>query len=105
MIVFAWLAATIIAATTVAVAMIARNTTVSIIVRKDPDMATLKERLAALEAQSGDVASLRGEIAALATKDDVAAVATRVDVIETEIGTDPVEQAPASVPTFQVEGA
>lgn len=67
----------------VATALLSARTSISIIVRKDPDMATIKERLAALEAAHPD----------FATKADVDALAGRVTEVEGEIGTDP---APAS---------
>lgn len=65
-----------------AVALVVRRTTISIVIRKDPDMATIKERLAALEAQAADHAET------LATKDALASVAARVDAIDAEIGED-----------------
>lgn len=60
-----------------------RNHTIIVINRKDPTMATIKERLTALEAavaRQGDAASA----------DTVTALAERVTAVEVEIGTDPV---------------
>lgn len=65
------------------VAFAIRRTTISVVIRKDPDMATIKERLAALEAIAAD----HGDT--LATKADLAAVTARVDGIDAEIGEDP----------------
>lgn len=82
------LVATLIIALTIVagIELVARRTTISIIIRKDPDMASIKERIAALEAKTADHGDT---LASVATKDDVAAVASRVDSIDVEIGTDP----------------
>lgn len=84
-----------------AVAYMIRRTTIPIVIRKDPDMATIKERLAPLEAVAADHGDT---LAAVATKDDVAAVADRVDEINTEIGNDPAP-APVATPSVDVDPA
>ncbi|MDR6850377.1 hypothetical protein [Sphingomonas sp. BE137] len=78
-----------------AVAYAIRRTTISVVIRKDPDMATIKERLAALEAQAADHSDA---LTSAATKDEVAALATRVDGIDAEIGADPAPAATAATP-------
>lgn len=76
-----------------ALAYAIRRTTISIVIRKDPDMATIKERLAALEAIAAD----HGDT--LATKADLAAVTARVDGIDVEIGEDPAPAGAVATPT------
>lgn len=78
----------IIALLIAAITVLSKHTIV-VINRKDPAMATIKERLAALEAAAATQASA-------AASSDVAALAERVTAIEAEIGTDP---APEAMPT------
>src|SRR4051812_38646769 len=82
-----------------------------VINQKDPAMATIKERLAALEA--GAANSKPVDASGLATADSVAALSAKVDdlantvgshldAIDAEIGSDPapvVEPAPVADPT------
>lgn len=83
------MAATILALLAIAIitALLSR-THVHIIIRKDPDMATIKERLAALEAS---VADLNHPSTGAASVAEVTALTGRVDAIDAEIGSDPVQ--------------
>lgn len=78
-----------------AIAVIATRARIHIIVRKEPDMATIKERLAALEATvAGHVtagAATVDQVTALSNKlNDLAlTVGDRLDAIDAEIGSDP----------------
>lgn len=84
----------LLAITAGAVAFVARKTTVSIVINKDESiMATIKERLATLEAAQVNSA-------ALATQADLAAVSDRVTAVETEIGADPAPEVPAAAPAI-----
>lgn len=59
-----------------------------VINQKDPAMATIKERLAALEAAVA-AAPAPVDTSTFAKEGDLTAVADRVTAIETEIGSDP----------------
>jgi hypothetical protein len=83
------IALALVALIIIGVAILASRTSISIIVRKDPDMATIKERLATIETQMTNLV----DAAALAGRVDAAT--ERVSAIEGEIGTDPAPAAPA----------
>lgn len=121
-ILFAVIAAVIIAAVAVSVALLIRHTTITVVIRKDPDMDTIKQRIAALEADNAtlkaqladhgatltnaatvdDLSSVRRDVSSLTSGID--AVTTRVADVEAEIGTDPIP-APAVDPVVAQDPA
>ncbi len=97
-----------------ALAVIAMRTTITVVIRKDPDMATIKARLAALEAGQADINTsldgIKASLDALAHPDtgaasaaDLTALSAKVDAIAADIGTD----APAAdaIPVADGTGA
>ncbi|WP_298691735.1 hypothetical protein [uncultured Sphingomonas sp.] len=89
----------IVALIVFALAIIATRTTISVVIRKDPDMSTIKQRLAIIEAQLFDITAAVGDIktsfdalshpeTGAASASDLAALGTQVDAIKADIGTD-----------------
>ena len=89
-----------------AVAIIATRTTITVVIRKDPDMATIKERLATLEADNATLkaalASHSDAITGTASESDLTALSDRVTTIEGEIG---VGAAPVPAATLDADGS
>jgi hypothetical protein len=91
---FETILACVVALLMVGVIWVMTKHSIIVINRKDPAMATIKERLATLEAAVAAVPA-PVDTSSFAKEADLTAVADRVTVIEAEIGTDPV---PATAP-------
>ena len=85
-----WLLLIVLAALLI---VICTKTHIGIIIRRDPDMPTIKQRLAALESAVTGHDSNFGNVAMAA---DVQALSNRVGAVEAEIGTDDQPQAAAT---------
>ena len=82
-----------------ALAIIATRTTITVVIRKDPDMTSIKQRLATIEAEQLDLGTKLGRVQAsldalshpdtgAATATDVATLRAQVDAIKADIGTE-----------------